>query len=134
MRQDPLDVGGFDGGNQFEIAFDPGEIQREQIIFQPNAGPTSELFNSDDAIGLHIQLMNGKGGVFGEPAAHDPLSSSPRAEQTEKDREGASEEDGHLADAKLPPLAGTKLYVQHMVALEAAVFGLTLAPHGKIDL
>ena len=46
MRQDSLDIGGFDGGDQFQIAFDPAQIQREQIILQPHAGPNASTGSS----------------------------------------------------------------------------------------
>jgi hypothetical protein len=80
------------------------------------------LLNRNDPVGLHIQLMNGKSGIFGEEAPDEPLAAAPDGKQTEKNRKSPSQQKRGLTKAELPPLAGTQLDLKNMVSLEPAVF------------
>ena len=130
MREDPFDIDRFNGRHQFQIAFDAREIERQQIVLQSHTSPPAQLLDRDDAVGLHVQLVNGKSRVFGEEAPNEPFPSSPGGKQSKKNRTSTAEQQGELAQPALAAMRRAQLNIENMIALEAAVLGFALRPHG----
>src|SRR3954465_4517080 len=96
---------------QLEVAANPRQIQGKQIIIILYAGPASELFESNHAIGPHIQMMNGECGVFINELAQHPISTSPKKEQGRKHCAGNRQGHSQSSQANAPPLRRAQFYV-----------------------
>ena len=64
VGQDALDGHELDGRLPFQVAFDAHQIQRHQVFARLGPGPGADGFGGQDAIGLHVNLLDGEGVVF----------------------------------------------------------------------
>src|SRR5437762_7011169 len=121
MRQHPFGGNAVNGWNQFQVATDSRQVQCEQIVVILHSRPTADLFESDDTIGLHIEMVNGKSGVLINQRAQQPVPAFPKHQQRSENRQQDRQTKSERPQTHAPPLAGTQLYVQHMITLKSAI-------------
>src|SRR5207249_3841504 len=89
----------------------------------------AQLREGDDAVGLNVKVLNGEGLVLVNQPVQRPLAGAPEQKGAEDRREGDPQGDGRQARARDAGLGGADFDVEHLLALEAAVFGFAMEPH-----
>ena len=57
VRQDALDRGKLHDRDEFQVAFHTRQVERQQVLLEPDAGPATELVGRNDAVRLHVQFL-----------------------------------------------------------------------------
>ena len=89
--QDALDRDGTNGRNQFQIPFHRRQIERQQVLPRLDARPAAQLVRRNDAVGLHVDLLDGELRIFIDQTVERPVARAPEQIQPEDRRERDAE-------------------------------------------
>ena len=128
-RQDALDGDGTDRRNQLQIPLHRRQIERNQIVAELHPRPPAQLLQRNHAVGFHLNVLDGKLGVFIDEFVQRPLARAPEQIKTEHRAEQDARRQRRQPRARRAHLVGTQFHVQNVPAMQPPVFMFAPKPH-----
>ncbi len=129
VRQDAFDRDGLHQWDHLQVPLNPHEIERQQILLRLDPRPAPQLVHRDNAVGLHVNLLDGERFVLIDQAVERPFAGAVKQIQAKDGREdGPQAYRGHARPCGAD-LAGAQFHVQHLLAAQPPVLWFTFKPH-----
>src|ERR1017187_3783487 len=121
-RQHALNGNRVNHRDEFEIALDRREIERDEVRARLHARPAAQLFRRNFPVRRHVNLLDRKISVFINECVERRLADAPDKIQAKKSSEHDEERNCPQPHAVRAHLIGAQFHIQHVVAVQASVF------------
>ena len=104
VGQDAFDRDGLDQGDQFQVPLHAREIERQQVLLGLDSRPAAQLVHGDNAVGLHVDFLDGERFVFIDQPVERPFAGAIEQIQAKDGRkDGAQADRAPCASARRGP-------------------------------
>src|SRR5688500_16658428 len=122
LWEDAFHGGGFNERHEFQVAFDAGEIEAEQILAGFHVCPHSDSFDWNNAVGGNADALNAEGWIGVNVTFEQIFPAFPADHQAENDAGGDGEGAGGHAQANGMKWFGTRTHFELPLALKLPGF------------